>query len=265
MSTRQRSAGEAAPRLRVAVVMPAYNEAEALPWVLAEIPRARAPRIVVVDNGSNDGTGEIARLLGAEVVREERRGYGSACQAGLAYLRARPPDVVVILDADHSDYPEDLEALLAPIEAGVADLVLGSRVQLAEPGALPARVRWGNALATALILLLFGHRYRDMGPFRAVRWESLERLRMQDPAYGWNAEMQVKAVLAGLRVREVPVRYRRRRGRSKISGTWRGTLGAGAGILGTIVRLRFGRRWYPAAARSCWVDGVNDGPDGTAA
>lgn len=229
---------------RVAIVIPARDEEAALPAVLEEIPRDREPRIVVVDNGSRDRTAAVAVAGGAEVVREPTPGYGRACQAGIRRLRTDPPDVLVILDADHSDHPEDLEALLEPIVADRADLVLGSRVERAAPGALPPQVRWGNALATALIRLLWGHRYRDMGPFRAVRWSAIERLGMRDPAYGWNAEMQCKALREGLRVREVPVRYRARTGRSKISGTLRGTLGAGRGILATIVALRFFPGWY---------------------
>jgi len=231
-------------KLRIAIVMPARDEAESLPYVLAEIPSTRSPRIVVVDNGSVDGTGEVARRLGVEVVLEERPGYGIACQTGLRRLAADPPDIVVILDADHSDYPEDLDTVLQPILAGDADLVCGSRVQLAEPGALGPHVRWGNGLSTALIRLLFGHTYEDMGPFRAIRWEALQQLQMSDPAYGWNAEMQVKALRHRLRVREVAVRYRARKGRSKISGTLHGTLGAGAGILLTVLCLRFAPRWY---------------------
>ena len=228
----------------IAIVMPARDEAQALPHVLAEIPSEHSPRIVVVDNGSVDGTGEVARRLSAEVVLEERPGYGIACQAGLRHLAADPPNIVVILDADHSDYPQDLDAVLQPILAGEADLVCGNRVRLAEPGALGPHVRWGNSLSTMLIRLLFGHRYEDMGPFRAIRWEALQQLQMCDPAYGWNAEMQVKALQHRLRVREVAVRYRARRGRSKISGTLRGTLGAGAGILLTVLCLRFAPRWY---------------------
>lgn len=234
--------GEAGPR--VAIVMPAHNEAAALPHVLAEIPALARLRVVVVDNASTDSTAAVARAHGAEVVAESRSGYGSACLAGLRRLAVDAPDIVVILDADHSDYPQDLESLLEPILAGEADFVLGSRVDRAEPGALSIHVRWGNRLATTLIWLLFAHRYRDMGPFRAIRWECLQALGMTDPAYGWNAEMQVKALQAGLRVAEPSVRYRARRGRSKISGTVRGTLGAGRGILLTIVWLRFAPRWY---------------------
>jgi glycosyltransferase involved in cell wall biosynthesis len=223
----------------IAVVIPARNEQEALPLVLSEIPGDLVDRIVVVDNGSDDDTAGVARAAGAEVVEESRPGYGGACQAGLAHLTESPPAVVVFLDGDHSDYPEDMRVLLEPILEGSADFVCGSRVDLAGPGVLPPQVRWGNGLATRLIALLFGHSYSDMGPFRAIRWEALERLRMRDTAYGWNAEMQVKALQRGLRVLEVPVRYRQRIGSSKISGTMKGTLLAGHGIIWTILALRF--------------------------
>ncbi len=222
----------------VAIIIPALNEESSLPTVISEIPRAHAPRIIVVDNGSSDGTADAARRAGAEVVSQPRRGYGRACLAGFAHLKSTPPDVVVVLDADHSDYPEDLDALLAPILAGAADMVCGSRVELAEAGALAPQVRYGNALATCLIRLFHGFGYTDMGPFRAIRWEALERLEMCDPTYGWNAEMQVKALQRGLRVVEVPVRYRRRIGRSKISGTIKGTVLAGSLIIWTIIALK---------------------------
>lgn len=241
----------------VAVVIPAFNEADALPAVLAEIPVDRVGRVVVVDNASTDGTGEIARSMGASVIREDRRGYGIACQAGLAVLSHDPPAVVVVLDGDHSDYPEDIEQLLRPLERGEADLVCGSRVELAAPGALPPHVRWGNLLATTMIRTLFGHRFRDMGPFRALRWEALQRLELGDPNFGWNAEMQVKALQRGLRVLEVPVRYRARTGTSKISGTISGTVRAGMKILWTIAALRFGRR----RSRAC--PEAASGPDTT--
>ncbi|NKB90171.1 MAG: glycosyltransferase [Acidobacteria bacterium] len=229
--------------LAVAIVMPANDEAEALPHVIGDIPRERVSRIVVVDNNSSDGTADVARRLGVEVISENRPGYGSACQAGIRHLAASPPDVLVILDADYSDYPQDLGKLLEAIESG-ADLVCGSRVELARPGALGPHVRWGNGLATGLIRLLFGHQFRDMGPFRAIRWDALQKLEMRDPAYGWNAEMQVKALQHGLRTEEVAVRYRDRIGRSKISGTVRGTIGAGTGILLMIATLKFAPRWY---------------------
>jgi len=224
--------------------MPAHDEALALPRVLADIPRDLDPRVVVIDNASRDGTGDIARELGAEVVCEPRAGYGSACLAGLRFLATSPPDIVVVLDANYSDYPEDLSSLLAPILSDEADFVCGSRVERAEPGALGPHVRIGNGLATLLIRWLFGFTYRDMGPFRAIRWDSLRALEMQDVAYGWNAEMQVKALQQRLVVLEVPVRYRARVGQSKISGTLRGTVGAGVGILLMIITLRFAPRWY---------------------
>jgi glycosyltransferase involved in cell wall biosynthesis len=191
---------------------------------------------VVVDNGSTDGTASVARGLSVNLVREERRGYGSACLAGIAALEADPPDVVVFLDGDYSDHPEELPRLLDAIAAG-ADLVIGSRMLGSrEPGALLPQARFGNALACSLIRLLFGHRYTDLGPFRAIRWEALRRLEMEDRDFGWTVEMQVKAVTEGLRIAEVPVSYRRRVGVSKITGTVSGTLRAGSKILRTIGR-----------------------------
>jgi len=186
---------------------------------------------VVVDNGSTDNTAEVARRLGAMVIQESRRGYGSACLAGLEHLRAAPPDAVVFLDADFSDHPEEISSLLDPITEDRADLVIGDRTRLAQPGALLPQQRFGNALATRLIALRTGHRYRDMGPFRAIRWSALESLQMSDPTWGWNVEMQMRAVQNRLRVLEVPVQYRPRIGQSKISGTLRGSIRAGGKIL----------------------------------
>jgi glycosyltransferase involved in cell wall biosynthesis len=222
-------------RIRVSVVMPARNEEASIGHVLDEIPRALVDHIIVVDNGSSDSTAEIARERGATVVRVDEPGYGRACLAGIARA-GNDTDVIVVLDADHSDYPGELPLLLAPIEAGEADFVIGSRVLGgAEPGALPWNQRFGNRLACRLILLLYGARFTDMGPFRAIRREALESLGMRDPTYGWNVEMQAKAVIAGLRIREVPVHYRRRIGTSKISGTVRGTFRAGYRIIGTLL------------------------------
>lgn len=215
--------------MRVAVVIPCLNEEEALPVVLGELPAGL--RVVVGDNGSTDRSVELARAAGAEVVIQPRRGYGGAVQAALGALAADPPDVVVVLDADHSSWIEDLDALLAPIRAGEADLVLGDRTVLAEPGALTAPQRLGNALATWLIRLRTGVHYRDMGPFRAIRWPALVSLGMEDPTWGWNVEMQMKAARQGLRVKEVAVRYRPRIGQSKISGTVKGVARAGARIV----------------------------------
>lgn len=224
----------------LAVLIPALNEEQAIAQVLAAIPPGLAQEVVVVDNGSTDRTAEVARSLGARVVGEPRRGYGQACLTGLAALG--PVEIVVFLDGDFSDFPEDLPALLQPILRGEADLVIGSRVLgEREAGALLPQQRLGNALATWLIRLLFGVRYTDLGPFRAIRTEALHRLGMQDRDYGWTVEMQVKAARAGLRLAEVPVRYRRRLGTSKISGTLRGTLRAGHKIIATILRCRRSR------------------------
>jgi glycosyltransferase involved in cell wall biosynthesis len=226
----------------VAVVIPVFNERDSLPLVVAAIPATAGLEVVVVDNGSTDGTADVARRLRTgvpiRVVREGRKGYGSACLAGVAALEARPPDVIVFLDGDFSDHPEEMPRLLEAIEAG-AELVIGSRtLGRAEPGALLPQARLGNAFACALIRLLYGHRYTDLGPFRAIRRDAYERLGMEDRGFGWTCEMQVKALRAGLRVAEVPVSYRRRVGVSKITGTVSGTLGAGWKILWTIFRAR---------------------------
>lgn len=222
--------------MRVGIVIPARNEAGAIGQVLAEIPRDGVHEIVVVDNGSTDATAEVAAHAGARVVREPVAGYGRACLAGIAAL---DPSVktVVFMDADHSDYPEELPFLLAPIEEGRADLVIGSRTAKAQRGSLTPQQRFGNGLACALMRWLYGTRYTDLGPFRAIRRDALDRLHMQDQAFGWTVEMQAKAARLGVRVTEVPVRYRPRIGRSKISGTVSGTVRAGIAILSTIVRV----------------------------
>ncbi|MGH9804547.1 MAG: glycosyltransferase family 2 protein [Candidatus Acidiferrales bacterium] len=225
----------------VALIIPALDEELALGSVLDALPRGLFARVIVADNGSSDGTADVARLRGAEVVWEPRRGYGRACLAGLAALD-ETTEIVVFMDADGSDVPEEARQIVAPIVAGEADLVIGSRaLGRAEPGSLRWAQRWGNRLAVGLIALLYGHRYTDLGPFRAIRRASLEKLGMRDPDFGWTVEMQVKALLNGLRVREIPVSYRRRTGRSKISGTVSGTLQAGIKILWTICKLRFRR------------------------
>ena len=229
----------------IAVVIPAYNEEEAIGQVLRDIP-AIAQQIIVVDNGSSDRTAEVARRLGARVVGEPRRGYGQACLAGMAHLDS--PDIVVFLDGDYSDFPADMAALVRPIVAGRADMVIGSRVLgEREPGALLPQARFGNGLATFLIRLLFGVTFTDLGPFRAVRYDALMRLEMRDRTFGWTTEMQVKAARLGLRTAEVPVRYRRRIGTSKITGTLGGALRAGYKILWTIFRYA---RWRPARSRA---------------
>ena len=234
------------PLSRVAVIIPALNEEASLPRVLQAIPDGLVEQILVVDNGSTDKTAEVAAANGATVVREARRGYGSACLAGLDRLREHPPDIVVFLDGDFSDHPEEIKSLLAPIREAGCDLVIGSRVLgSAEPGALLPQARAGNLLAVFLLRVLYGARYTDLGPFRAVRFGRLLELGMEDRAYGWTVEMQARAALAGWKTAEVPVSYRRRIGRSKITGTVRGTLRAGTAILLTLVRLRLASALRP--------------------
>ncbi|MCZ6794988.1 MAG: glycosyltransferase family 2 protein [Planctomycetota bacterium] len=227
--------------MKVVVIIPAFNEEESLPLVLADLPRERVAEVIVVDNASTDRTGEVAAKKGARVVREERPGYGSACLRGIAAL---PPDtdVVVFLDADYSDHPEELVDILRPLEEDGCDLVIGSRLRgKRQPGALLPQAYFGNHLATSLIRLLWGFRYTDLGPFRAIRAPALRRLAMRDTNFGWTVEMQVRALQEGLRICEVPVSYRRRVGRSKITGTISGTIKAGVKIIGTIFRLKLRR------------------------
>ena len=226
----------------VAIVIPALDEADALPGVLAAIPRERVREIVVVDNGSRDATAALALAAGATVVHEPRRGYGAACLRGIDHLRGSPPAIVLFMDADGSDDPAEMARLIEPIDRDRAELVVGSRVLGPhEPGALSPLQRFGNALAVRLIRLLFGVRFSDLGPFRAIRWPALERLAMSDRDYGWTVEMQARAARLGLAVIEVPVSCRRRRGgRSKIAGTMRGAWGAGRKILFTIAKVRLG-------------------------
>jgi glycosyltransferase involved in cell wall biosynthesis len=222
--------------VKASVIIPVFNERDSLPRVVADIPRDLVSEILVVDNGSTDGTDLVAQRLPVRLLREVRLGYGSACLAGLAALEAAPPEVVVFLDGDYSDYPDEMPRLLDAI-AGGADLVIGSRMLgRREAGALLPQARVGNQFACFLIRLLYGHRFTDLGPFRAIRWEALRRLDMRDRDFGWTCEMQVKAVRQRLRIAEVPVSYRRRVGVSKITGTLTGTLGAGWKILWTIAR-----------------------------
>jgi glycosyltransferase involved in cell wall biosynthesis len=228
---------------RIIVIIPALNEAGSIGKVIAAIPSNLVEEVIVADNGSSDQTAQVARQAGARVVNAPRRGYGSACLAALETIStASPPEVIVFIDGDYSDYPEDLPALLAPIEQGKADLVIGSRVLgQCEPGALTPQQRAGNALATFLIRILYKVRFSDLGPFRAITWEALQRLHMVDQNYGWTVEMQVKAAQLGLRCTEVPVRYRKRAGgTSKVSGTLRGSLKAGYKIILTILRYTGG-------------------------
>jgi len=221
---------------RIAVIIPVLNEEESLPEVLGRIPRNQANRIVVVDNGSTDRSVELARQGGAQVVVEPFRGYGAACLKGIEILRKQPPDAVVFLDGDGSSNPALIPKLVEPLLKDKADLVLGQRMAgLREKGSLLPQARFGNWLATALIRLFWGYRYWDLGPFRAIRWKSLESLGMRDKTWGWTIEMQIKAVKNGLRIAQIPVPYKKRfAGKSKISGTLSGTFKAGWKILYTI-------------------------------
>lgn len=223
-------------RAKAALIIPALNEEAALGETLARIPPGLFSAVIVADNGSTDRTAEVARSRGAIVVSEPRRGYGAACRKA---LQSVPPDTdaVVFLQADGSEDPHEAARLLEPIFRNQADLVIGSRT-LNASSALRLHQAWGNRLAVWLIRLLHRGRYTDLGPFRAIRLDALRKLRMRDRGYGWTAEMQVRALQEGLRIREVPVWSRPRvAGRDKISGTFRGSLKAGLKILWTIFRL----------------------------
>ena len=227
--------------VRVSVIIPTRNEASAISRVLADLPADLVTEVLVVDSNSTDGTPEIAAEMGARVVHEPHRGYGRACLKGLAIADA--PDVVVFLDGDYSDRPAELPLLLAPIAEGRADITLGSRLGKQRiVGALPWHAVFGNWLAASLIRLLYGVRISDLGPFRAARAEVLRELTLEEATYGWAVEMILKGALKGFRIVEVPVSYYPRIGKSKISGTVRGTLGAAWFILSRIVRYYFRRR-----------------------
>ena len=219
-----------------ALIIPALDEEDALGEVLASIDRSLIRDVIVSDNGSRDRTAEVARAGGAVVVHVAERGYGAACAGALSAL-APDIDLVVFMDADGSDDPAELERLSGPITAGHADLVIGSRaLGTVEPGALTPQQRFGNWVATRLIRLLYSYQYTDLGPFRAIRRELLDRIGMRDRRYGWTVEMQIRALQLGARVVEVPVRYRKRVGRSKISGSVTGVIKAGWWIVYTIVK-----------------------------
>ena len=227
----------------VHVIVPMLNEENSIGRVLDDLPPVR--QVIVVDNGSTDAGPAIAAQRGARVIREDRRGYGQACLAGLAELDSLCPPasqgIVVFLDADYSDHPDELPQLIEPIENGTADFVIGSRaLGQRQRGAMPMQAVFGNWLACTLMRLFWrGARFTDLGPFRAIRARALHQLQMQDTNFGWTIEMQIKAVQHGLRILEVPVSYRRRIGTSKISGTVAGTIRAGYKILYTLFRFRF--------------------------
>jgi glycosyltransferase involved in cell wall biosynthesis len=225
----------------ILVIIPAYNEAAPIGKVIADIPKGYVQEIVVVSNGSTDATEVNARNAGATVLREERKGYGYACLTGIAYADSKTgaerPDIIVFIDGDYSDHPEQMPELVTPIAAEGYDMVIGSRaLGNRERGSMTPQQVFGNFLATRLLRLFYGVRYTDLGPFRAIRFDRLLALGMKDTTYGWTVEMQLRAAKKKYKVMEVPVHYRVRIGQSKVSGTIRGTLGAGYKILYTIFR-----------------------------
>lgn len=228
------------PRPIIDVIIPAFNEENAVGNVVRDLPKDWVRHIVVANNGSTDRTTQMAEAAGATVVLQPIKGYGNACLKGMEYVAQldTPPDIVVFLDADYSDYPEELVQLVQPIIAQNRDLVIGSRaLGDLESGAMTPQQIFGNWLATNLIRLFYNYHFTDLGPFRAVRYDKLLALDMQDKTYGWTVEMQVKAAKMKMSTCEVPVTYRRRIGFSKVSGTVKGTILAGYKILWTIFKL----------------------------
>lgn len=224
------------------IIIPAYNEERSIASVVTDIPKNWVRDILVCNNASTDRTAEVAAEAGAIVLHQPLKGYGNACLKGLAHLEAKPmteqPEIVVFLDGDYSDYPQELPDLVRPIMEQKMDMVIGSRaLGNLEEGAMQPQQIFGNWLATNLIRLLYHYDFTDLGPFRAVRFDALKRLQMADTNFGWTVEMQVKAAKQGLRCTEVPVRYRKRIGVSKVSGTVKGTFMAGYKILWTIFKL----------------------------
>ncbi len=220
-----------------AVIIPALNEESSIGLVIANIPDKFKKLVIVADNGSTDKTMAIASAHGVNVVVAPRKGYGSACLAGIAFAKHYNPDIYIFIDGDYSDYPEDMDTIVETLLVKNLDLVIGSRtLGFADKGSLLPQARFGNWLATQLMYLRYGFRYSDLGPFRAIKANSLESLEMSDPNFGWTVEMQVKALRLKLNVGEVSVRYRKRIGHSKITGTISGTIKAGIKILWTIAK-----------------------------
>lgn len=241
------------------LVIPARNEAENLPALIAAIDAVRGEanirRVVLADNGSTDATAQLARQGGFEVVFEQQPGYGAACLAALKHLSTDPAEMVAFLDADLADDPAQLPRLTEPIAQGSADLALGQRQKLAEPGALDPHQRFGNWLAVSLLRAITGHAYRDLGPMRVIRWRSLEKLAMADRTWGWTVEMQYKAARYGLRLAEIDVPYRKRHaGQSKISGSLVGSFKAGTKIITTLAYL-----WWTTPKRQARPEAVREG------
>ncbi len=223
----------------IRVIIPAFNEQNAVGQVIAEIPSDLVAEVIVVDNGSTDGTYQTAVQHGATALREDRKGYGYACLKGMEYIAGlgKNPDIVVFLDGDYSDYPEEMANLVAPILEEEMDMVIGSRaLGNREKGSMTIQQVFGNWLATLLMRVFYGITYTDLGPFRAIRYDALMAIDMKDKTYGWTVEMQLKAAKLKMKIKEVPVKYRKRIGVSKVSGTVRGTIGAGYKIITTIFK-----------------------------
>ena len=222
----------------IKVIIPAYNEADSIAHVINEIPDV-VNEIIVVSNNSNDDTEVNAKQAGATVLTENRKGYGYACLKGITYISEQniKPDIVVFLDGDHSDYPEELTKLIQPITENNIDFVIGARVKrLREKGSMTGPQIFGNWLATTLMRFMFGSTFTDLGPFRAIKYDKLLALNMEDKTYGWTVEMQLKALKQNMTYTEIPVRYRNRIGVSKVSGTFKGAVMAGIKILGWIFK-----------------------------
>ena len=223
----------------IRIIIPAFNEQNAVGLVIDEIPKDWVSEIIVVDNGSTDDTFSQAESKGATALKEPIRGYGNACLSGMKHIAnsRTKPDIIVFLDGDHSDYPDQLKDLVQPIIDGETDMVIGSRaLGIKEKGSMTPQQIFGNWLATMLIKLFYGVKYTDLGPFRAIRYNSLLAISMQDRTYGWTVEMQLKVAKLNFRTLDVPVNYRQRIGVSKVSGTIKGTIGAGYKIIYTIFK-----------------------------
>lgn len=223
--------------MNIAVIIPAYNEEQSIGKVVTDIPRANVAEIIVVNNNSSDNTVNVAQEAGATVLTETKQGYGAACLKGIAHCKGKDIDVIVFLDGDYSDYPEEMTKLIEPIENDGYDFILGSRVMgNREKGALPFQSQVGSIIAGFLINLFWGMKFTDLGPFRAIRYDKLIAMNMQDEWFGWTVEMQIKAARDKLKTKEVAVSYRKRIGKSKVTGTIKGTVMASVIILSTIFK-----------------------------